>query len=86
VWTLVLVGLNLMHSVGTIFYNQLFLNSSVLGHMDGYHIFAIVFPLIFMPIADFLTIMSLLYLFHYQGMLILKHRKELTSPKSKRKP
>lgn len=37
-----------------------------------------------MPVADFLTIMTLLYLFHYQGMQLIKHRKQLLSPKRNR--
>ncbi|TNV73073.1 hypothetical protein FGO68_gene14182 [Halteria grandinella] len=85
VWTLVLVALNLMHSVGTIFYNQLFIHSSVMENSAGFQIFSLVFPLIFMPISDFLTIMTLLYLFYYQGMQLIKHKLEMTSPKGTRK-
>jgi hypothetical protein len=78
------VVLNLLHSIGNIVYNYLII-SSAMGNTDGYKLFSTVFSLIYMPLADFLTVMTILYLFYFQGMQLIKHHRLSTTPKLKKK-
>ena len=65
VWTLILVSANYLHSAANLIYNSLILNYSVLKDDEGYKIFRVTFAQLYVPLADYLTVMTLLYLFYF---------------------
>lgn len=71
-WTFSLVVLNYLHSASNIIYNPLLANFSVLKDSHSYEVFRISFAYFFVPLSDFLTVTTLLYLFYFQA------RKQLT--------
>lgn len=67
-WSMILVFLNFLHSAANLVYNSLFKYHTSLSNTFGYTFFSELFSLLFVPFVDFLTVMTLLYLFYYQGM------------------
>jgi hypothetical protein len=64
-WTMVLLVLNFSHSLGNIAYNPLFKYYSILSDNFGYEFFSEFFAEIYVPFVDFLTGLTLLYLFYF---------------------
>jgi hypothetical protein len=64
-WSMTLVILNFLHSFCNILYNSLFRYHSSLSDTDGYYFFCIFFSQFFVPLVDFLTATTLLYLFYF---------------------
>ena len=67
-WTLTLVILNFLHSFGNIIYNSYFKYHSIIENSAWYMFFTALFSGCYVPMVDFLTIITLLYLFYFQGM------------------
>jgi hypothetical protein len=62
--------------------NNLIVGNTVLGKSAGFLVFIdVVVPFIIIPVSQFLTVMTLLYLFYYQGMQMIRHHKAATTPK-----
>ena len=66
-WTLTLVILNYLHSATNLIYNPLIANFSVMKDEYSYKVFKISFADFFVPLSDFLTVTTLLYLFYFQA-------------------
>jgi len=49
-------------------YNSLILNFSILKDNEGYTVFRVIFAEVYVPLSDFLTVMTLLYLFYFQAI------------------
>ena len=62
-----MVVLNFLHSLTNLAYNPLFKYRTVLSNIFEYYVFTEVYAMIFVPITDFLTVGTLLYLFYFQG-------------------
>jgi hypothetical protein len=67
IWTITLVVLNFLHSLTNLAYNPLFKYHTVLSIIFEYYVFTEVYAMIFVPLVDFLTVATLLYLFYFQG-------------------
>lgn len=66
-WTLALVLLNYLHSATNLIYNPLIANFSIMKDDYSYKVFKISFAYLFVPLTDFLTVSTLLYLFYFQA-------------------
>jgi len=75
---MIMVFLNYLHSLSNLLYNTLFKNYSKLRDSYSYQFFVQFFSQLFVPFVDFLTAVTLLYLFYYQGMQILRKDKKLS--------
>ena len=73
VWTIILSLANFFHSLANIMYNALIANYTTLSDDPGYDLFSKAFSGLYVPVVDFLTAMTLLYLFYFQGMQTLKN-------------
>ncbi len=67
IWTITLVILNFLHSLINLAYNPLFKYHTVLKDVFEYAVFTEVYAMICVPLVDFLTVATLLYLFYFQG-------------------
>lgn len=65
IWTITLVILNFLHSLTNLAYNPLFKYHTVLSNIFEYEVFTEVYAMIFVPLTDFLTVATLLYLFYF---------------------
>lgn len=74
------MALNFIHSFLNMLANNLMYYSTSLGRQKWYPDFLNITTCLFMPLSDFLTVMTLLYLFYFQGMQIQKKHKELVTP------
>ena len=67
IWAITLVFLNFLHSLVNLAYNPLFKYHTVLSNIFEYQVFTEVYAMICVPLVDFLTVETLLYLFYFQG-------------------
>jgi len=77
------VILNFVHSFANLVYNPLLNFYSFLADNMGFTVFYIILGTLYIPFVDFLTAVTLLYLFYYQGMHSMK-KKSPKDPDSKR--
>ena len=71
-WTITMVTLNFLHSLGGLIYNSYFKYHSILSDKPSYFFFRQLFAGLYVPFVDFCTATTLLYLFFYQGMQTLR--------------
>ena len=71
-WTISLVALNFVHSLGGLIYNSYFKYHSSLSNEPSYSFFSQFFADLYIPFVDFCTATTLLYLFFYQGMQTMR--------------
>ena len=64
--------LNFFHSLLNLVYNPLMKNYSWWADLVAFRVFNMIVGTIFLPFVDFLTVATLLYLFHHQGMHSIK--------------
>ena len=81
-WAITLVVLNFLHSLLNLAYNPLFKYHTVLSNIFEYGVFTEVYGMIYVPLVDFLTVLTLLYLFYFQGQHA--HKKQLRGQDGKR--
>ncbi len=82
-WVIFLAFLNFLHSFLNILFNELMEKQTIFRESEAYLKLDTFIVLLIWPLSDYLTIMTLLYLFYFQGMQI--RNKNLQQTQKKRK-